>query len=274
MTSCATTGARRSARARRFDARWRQILHDGLVEGSALPVKTVAVRAGAFAAAPAAAPAGGLEIAFRMDPTVYDGRYANNGWLQELPKSLTKLTWDNAALLSPKTAKALGIRDTAFDDRNLSDTGTSADVVKVTFAGRSLTAPAWVVPGHPDDVVTLNVGYGRWAAGRVGSGIGCNAYALRTSEAMWSGSGVTLEKTGASFKLACTQTHWNMEGRNLVRTATIGEFSEDPGMIHAMGHSPKREDSMFPSFEYKNHAWGMAIDLGACVGCNACVIAC
>ncbi len=271
-----------------FEAAWRQALHDGIVPGSAAAAKVVLVRPEAWSSAaaegsaalshgapdPGGAGSGGLEIAFRMDPSVDDGRYANNGWLQELPKSLTKLTWDNAALMSPKTARKLGIRDTTFDPANLSDTGTTADVVKIGFKGRSVTAPAWVVPGHPDDVITVNLGYGRTRAGRVGNGLGFDAYALRTSDALWSGDGVEVRKTGATFKLACTQTHWNMEGRHLVRTATLQEFTRNPGLIHEMGHAPKRDESLFPSFEYKGHAWGMTIDLGACVGCNACVTAC
>src|SRR5690606_28080635 len=125
---------------------------------------------------PHPAPADGLELTFRPDAGVFDGRFANNGWLQELPKPITKLTWDNVALISPATAASLGL--------------TSGDVVTIRHAGRQADAPVWVQPGQPDNSISVQLGYGRERAGRVGAGVGFNAYALRTSGAMWTARGV------------------------------------------------------------------------------------
>jgi molybdopterin-containing oxidoreductase family iron-sulfur binding subunit len=242
-----------------FELFWRKTVHDGLMADSALPVKAPTWKGG-IPAAPSAA-AHGLELAFRPDPAVWDGRFANNGWLQELPKPLTKLTWDNAALMSPAAAERLGVQN--------------GDMVELTYATRRVTAPAWILPGQADGTVTLHLGYGRTRAGRAGSGLGANAYALRTAAAPWGGSGLTLKKTGQRSRLASTQGHHTMEGRNLVRMATAEEFrthpdfARDPG-DHETGHQP----SFYPAHRYEGYAWGMAIDLNACTGCNACVMAC
>ncbi|HXV84130.1 MAG TPA: TAT-variant-translocated molybdopterin oxidoreductase [Candidatus Binatia bacterium] len=213
-----------------------------------------------------------LEISFPPDPTIFDGRFANNGWLQELPKPLTKLTWDNAALVSPKTAQRLGL------SYQVGTTGGEhgrvfADVVELRYEGRTLTAPAWIVPGHADECVTLSLGYGRTRAGKVGNGIGFNAYALRTSNAPRYGTGLEVRKVGTQFTLACTQFHHSMEGRDLVRAATLEEYRKDPNFAHTEHHH-ESEGSLYPGFKYEGHAWGMSIDVGACIGCNACVVAC
>ena len=162
-----------------FEAYWETSLHDGVAAGTALPVKPapiVANLAGRLpAVAAAAGGAGALEAAFRPDPVIFDGRYANNGWLQELPKPFSTLTWDNAAMFSPSTAERLGI--------------SSGDVLRLTLGDRTGNAPAWVLPGQPDDQVTLHLGYGRRRSGRLGTGQGFDAYALRGAAAMWTAPG-------------------------------------------------------------------------------------
>ncbi len=257
-----------------FEARWRKALHDGLVEGTALPEKAVEARLGDWAQQAPAAAAAGVEVAFRLDPTVGDGRHANNGWLQELPKALTKITWQNAALLSPRTAERLGVTVRS------SARGAPVDVVEVECGGRKLRAPVWIVPGHADECVTLHLGYGRRRAGRVGNGLGFDAYALRSAESPWSAAGATVRRTGEQAILASTQDHWTIElgeqveRRHLVRSATFAEYQADPHFAAKQGHAPPRELTLYPEHKYEGHAWGMAIDLNSCVGCNACVVAC
>ncbi len=240
-----------------FEASWRRALHDGVVAGTALPAK---VPGWAPTLTYAAQPRQPFEILFRPDPTIWDGRFANNGWLQELPKPFTKLTWDNAALLSPATADRLGV--------------TSEDVVELALGDRRVQAPVWVLPGHPADSVTVHLGYGRTRAGRAGSGTGFNAYLLRTSAALWSTGGVQIKKTGQRLALASTQHHQTMQGRNPVRVATAEEFRKDPKVIAEMGEAPAKDETLYPPVPNEGYRWGMAIDLSACLGCGACVAAC
>ena len=259
-----------------FEARWSRALHDGVVAGTVFPEKTVAVRPGEWTRV-AGEGTSGLEIAFRTDPGVYDGRFANLGWLQELPRPLTKLTWDNAALMSPKTAERLG----GF---RVEETGAGhvTEVVELRYRGHSVKAPVWILPGHPDDAVTVHLGFGRSRAGRVGDGVGFDAYALRTSDAPWFGGGLEVERTGETALMACTQDHWTIENtaheaaadRHLVRSATLDEVQADPHVFEHGAHEPEPGLSMHPDHEYPDRAWGMAIDMSACVGCNACVTAC
>jgi molybdopterin-containing oxidoreductase family iron-sulfur binding subunit len=271
---------RTKSAAAEFERFWQRSLHDGVVAATALPEKSVTPRLGDWAKASEPSAAGGLEIAFRPDPSVWDGRFANNGWLQEMPKPLTKLTWDNAALMSVATAKKLGVAIARnFDGRaensgEQTARGTITDVVELRYEGKTVQVPAWIVPGHPDDVVTVHLGYGRTRSGRVGNKVGFDAYALRTSEGLWSGPGLEVKKTGAHVSLACTQDHWSMEGRNIVRAKPLHEFLEDPEVFKEMGEEPKPHDTFYPAHDYSGHAWGMAIDLNSCVGCNACVAAC
>jgi len=244
-----------------FDLWWRKALHDGFVPDSAAPGKAVSVQSLAFAKkAPAAPKAGTLEVVFRPDPTVYDGRFANVGWLQELPKPITTLTWDNVAMLSPATAERLEL--------------SNEDVVEVRFDGRTVRAPVWIVPGHARDSVTVHLGYGRTRVGRIGNGAGFNAYALRTTGAPWAGLGAQLRKTGERYWLASTQNHFSLEGRDLVRSTTLDELTHHPHAAHEGGGHGGQDLSFYPAHEYKGYAWGMAIDLGSCIGCNACTIAC
>src|SRR5262249_32877454 len=139
---------------------------------------------------------------------------------------------------------------------------------------KKLSVPAWIVPGHPDGVVTVHFGYGRRRVGRVGNAVGFDAYALRGSEGLWSGGGLEVHKTNAQVALACTQDHWSMEGRSLLRAKPLEEYLKEPEIFREMGEDPKPETTLYAPHPYPGHAWGMAIDLNSCVGCNACVTAC
>jgi Fe-S-cluster-containing dehydrogenase component len=242
-----------------FEVFWERALTEGMVAGSAEKIVKLAPKSVFSWPKPLEtkqAP-GTLELVFRRDASVYDGRFANNGWLQELPRPLSKLTWDNAAWLSPTTAHRLGLE--------------TRDVVILTLQGRQLKTAIMVMPGQCDDVVTLQLGYGRTKAGRVGDGCGFNAYQLRSANAPWRAQGLGLQKTTEQYTLAHTQWHHSMEGRDLVREATLEEFIRQPDFVHA-----KEEplSTLYQAFKYEGHAWGMAIDLNACTGCNACVVAC
>ena len=249
---------RSSLQGPEFDTFWRKSLHDGMVANTAAAVKTVTARpadAGAIVRG-----GKGREIVFRADPTVFDGRFANNGWLQELPKPHTKLTWDNAALMSPSTAQRLGVRN--------------EDVVELAYRGRQVKAPVWILPGQAPGSVTVHLGYGRTRAGHVGTDAGFNAYALRTSFAPWFEHGLEVRQTGDRLQLAATQNQQTMEGRAIVRSAPLEEFRQTPDFAHHQAEAPARSLTLYPEHEYKGYAWGMAIDLNTCIGCNACVVAC
>ena len=251
-----------------FDQEWRKWLHDGVVPNTAFATRTVSVAANAVAQAAgsgqaAGTPApgtGGLEVVFRPDPSIHDGRFANNGWLQELPKSLTKLTWDNAALISPGTASRLAL--------------ISGDVVELRQGGRSIRIPVWLVPGQAPDTLTLHLGYGRTRSGRAGNGTGFNVNPLRTAAALDTLSGVEVTKTGDTYPLVSTQDHWSLEGRNIVRVGTTAQFAADPQFVSKLEHQPLRTLGMYGEFGYNGYRWGMAIDQNVCTGCNACVVAC
>ena len=247
-----------------FEQFWRTALHEGVVANTAMPYRTPEYRGLKIEDRdlPSATihPSSSLELLLRPDPTIWDGRFANNGWLQELPKPLTKLTWDNAALISPATAQRLGL-----DNEN---------VVELRYQGRTMRAPIWLMPGHVDDAVTVHLGYGRWRTGRVGRGTGFNGYVLRTDSAPWGDSGLELRNTGERYPLASTQHHSSMEGRHLVRVGTLSQYLTHPEFVHEMGHDPPGDLTLYPPHAYNGNAWGMAIDLNACIGCNACVVAC
>ena len=256
-----------------LEAFWQRSLNDGVVAGTALPAKPVKL-SGTFATQAAkvgGSQGAGMEIVLRLDPTVWDGSFANNGWLQELPKPLTKLTWDNAALVSPATALKLGV--------------TNGDVLKLRSREQEVDAPVWITPGHADDSLTVHLGYGRRRAGRVGTGVGFNAYKLCASERPWV-SRVEVQKTGKNYQLVTTQHHHIMgkEGeeveeesvaarqRSLVRVATLEKFRQEPDFAREEGG--EKAPSLYPGYKYDGNAWGMAIDLNSCIGCNACVVAC
>ncbi|HXG33597.1 MAG TPA: TAT-variant-translocated molybdopterin oxidoreductase [Bryobacteraceae bacterium] len=250
---------RQQYRGADFEEFWQRALHDGVVPGTALPPKKVSLRREVLAVPPS--PRGeGIEICFRPDPTIWDGRFANNGWLQELPKPLTKLTWDNAALVSPRLAERLGL--------------ANEEVVELRCGGASVEAPVWIVPGCADNSVTVHLGYGRTRAGKVAAGAGFDANRIRSAAAPWRRAGLEIRRTGRRRRLAVTQEHHSMEGRNLVRAATLREFHDDPHFAHHGAHEPAAEMSLYPGFRYEGYSWGMAIDLNACIGCGACVVAC
>jgi MoCo/4Fe-4S cofactor protein with predicted Tat translocation signal len=238
---------------------WRKALHDGVMPSTALQAVEVAPQPFRPRALSVPDPEA-IELIFRPDPTIWDGRFANNGWLQELPKPLSKLTWDNAALMSPALAERLGL--------------DNEDTVELRYQERTVTAPVWRLPGHVDHAVTVYLGYGRWRAGRTGTGTGFNAYRLRTSSAPGFDTGLEIRRTGNRYPLATTQQHHNMEGRHLVREATLAHFQTHPHFVHDLAHDPPDDLSLFPPHPYDGYAWGMVVDLNACIGCNACTIAC
>ncbi len=248
-----------------FDTFWRKALHDGVVPDTRFEPKPVKLQTGFGAQLPTAPPTG-LEIVFQTDPTIWDGRYTNNGWLQELPKPITKLTWDNAALVGPSTAERLGLRN--------------EDVVELRLDGRSVLAPIWITPGVAPDTVAVQFGYGRSHTGRVGEGAGFNAYALRTSTQPWFAGNLEVVSTGNRYQLVSTQDHGSMEGRDIVRVGEFAEFREDPSYLfkeiylEEYGAEKKEYDSLMSDFTYTENAWGMTIDLNVCTGCNACTVAC
>lgn len=292
-----------------FDKAWNRVLHDGLLSGSELPevvpdgsveplaelarsmnflvASGVVVSGAAGSTTPdlKVGPTGGLEIVFLPSPSLHDGRFANDGWLQELPDPLTKLTWDNPALVSPKTAESLGL--------------ANEDWVRLDYAGRSLELPVWLLPGMTDGVVALTLGYGRSHAGRIGTGVGFDAFAVRSSNASGFASGAGLTRLARRYPLSATQEHGSMEGRPLVRESTLtalrsktagAEQAETPhggGSPEAvrpegkgggaLGVFPEHPDhfSLWKEHAYdKGPQWGMTIDLNACIGCNACMVAC
>jgi molybdopterin-containing oxidoreductase family iron-sulfur binding subunit len=266
-----------------FDQWWQGVLLTGVAPNTAFEPKRISTKANwpTQNAAPttsnSSTPSGpsgdpnALEIIFRPDPSIYDGRFAHNGWLQELPKPLTKLTWGNAIEISPATAERFGLSyETAW--RGGEHGQALVDVVELQYKGRKLLAPVWVTPGHADGCATVHLGYGRARGGSVGAGLGFNAYAIRTSDAPWFGEGLTIRKTGQRQPLAATQLHYSMEGRDLARAATLDEFRQQPNF--AREEDPPPDKSLYPEWPYNGYAWGMAIDLNACVGCNACVVAC
>ena len=246
-----------------FEHWWRKSLHDGMIRETVSTNRQVTLRSDWNRSVTEPVAVDGIELLFRPDPSVHDGRYANNGWLQELPRPITKLTWDNAALMSPALAAKLAVTNEAI-----------VELTHKAAPGRVVRAPVWIVPGHADRSVTIHLGYGRSRSGRVGNGVGFNAYELRTSRTPWLAEGLEIRATGETLPLACTQQHHSMQGRHHVRAATLEEFREQPDFAHHLAHEPKSEETLYPPHKYEGHAWGMSIDLNTCVGCNACVTGC
>lgn len=295
---------------------FRRFLYDGLLANTAhASVGALEPRSDAagvitgMAARPAVVGPKSLEVRFVGDHKVDDGRFANNGWLQECPDPITRLTWDNAIFVSPRLAKELGIlpgnggvlpvaRNEAADWVNGKEL---APVGRVTLGGRTVRGPLVIQPGLANYTIVLPLGYGRTASGRVGNGAGFSAYALRTSRDPHMAVGATVEVlAGEQQAIANTQEHWSMEGRAIVREANVDEFMRNPAFVAAIGlepHSPPydaaseklspavkaaeipRGNSLYqtPRFGRADegyHQWGMSIDLNTCIGCNACVVAC
>ena len=266
-----------------FEKFWRKTLNDGVVAGSAFAPINVSLKFNpASLPAPKAASGGELEFIFRPDPCVYDGRFANNGWLQELPKPVTKLTWDNAALVSPKTAETLGLTH-SIASRGGEHGKIYSNIIDIDLSNSKVTAAAWILPGQADGVVVLPLGYGRKRAGYTGTNKGFNAYAVRASSALWivTAPSSVIKKTGEDYPLACTQYHFNMEGRQILETGTLEEYRKNPSFAHddeeykgkKSGELTlyKEEENPYDKVQYR---WAMAIDLNSCNGCNACVVAC
>jgi len=251
-------------RPENFETFWRESLAKGIVDGTAMQPKSISVRAGITAKPQTPVQESDLEVSFQPDPTIGDGRWTNNGWLQELPKPLTRITWDNAILVSMHTA----------EHHKLSN----FDVVEVTVNEKSVQGQVWIQPGHPDHVVTLHLGYGRTRAGKVGNDTGYNAYAVRTADAQWFAPGAQLKRIGGGSQFARTELHQVIteEHRPLVRTGTLAEFKEHPDFAKHVhhGHEPTQAESMYKRFEHDGNEWGMTIDLSKCTGCGVCIIAC
>ena len=263
-----------------FEAWWRKSLHDGFIPGSAPAPKSVTAKpVGSLSAAAAE----GWEIVFRPDPSIYDGRYVNNGWLQETPKPITKLTWDNAVMMSFNDGQTKGFN--------------SQDVVEIDLNGRKVKAPVMIVPGHPEGTVTVYLGYGRTYTGRVGRDTGFNSYSLRTLTAPNASVGVKITKSGDDqWKLAVTQhqhlidqnNHHSEKGqteagiaatdRQLIRKASLEEYRKNPTFAVEGTNEPESKDTtLYYNYDYNKpgtHKWGMTIDMNSCVGCNSCVVAC
>ena len=250
---------------------WKKFLFNGFVAGSSKSLENVKMVKSTSAlnqllveAGKPVLSASNLEVVFFRDAKVDDGRYANNGWMQELPDPITKMTWDNAVLVSRKTARDLGV--------------ANGDLVEISLNGQKVIGPIWTQPGMADYSLGLALGYGRERAGRVGTGVGFNAYKIFSGK--YIETGATIHKTGETHVIACTQDHWSMEGRPAVREANLAEFTKLPNFAEEMhGKEPPIVKSLYPNpfDEAKKtalHQWGMAIDLTSCVGCGTCVVAC
>jgi len=237
-----------------FENFWRKTLHDGVAASPKTAPPIPPATEPSFAKPDATSAA--LELVIRPDPHLLDGRFAENAWLQELPKPFTQLTWENAALVSPQTAKSLGIEHGGMGE--------------LRFRGRVLRTPMWILPGQADGCVTVHLGYGRTHAGIVGTGLGNNAYALQLSDAPWGGSGLEIHKIDGRHVFSTTQSQQYMEGRDPVRFVTPDRISVELPKEEV----PEPTETLYPAWKYDGPAWGMVIDLSACIGCSACTIAC
>jgi molybdopterin-containing oxidoreductase family iron-sulfur binding subunit len=262
------------------DGEWKQFLFDGFRTGSVGKSESFSFNAPVASPQPAAPTASSLEVVFHRDSKVDDGRHANNGWMQELPDPITKMTWDNAVLLSRKTASDLGVQN--------------GDLVEISLNGRTVTGPIWVQPGMADNSLGLALGYGREKAGRVGTGIGFNASKIFNGKHIETGAAV--KKTGGTHILACTQNHWSMEGRPAVREFNLDDFEKAKAQLEEEAKQEGKEPESVAEAEFHGveppvirslypnpldaakktalHQWGMTIDLSACVGCGTCIVAC
>ena len=258
------------------DANWRRWLHDGVIPDTAFAPKHVAPRS--LSPQPSAlSPSSGIELSFKNDPCVLDGRFANNGWLQELPKPITRLTWDNAIMVSPATAAKL--KSSAVAASTGGEHGQIvSDVAEVKFNGRSIRGPVLPVAGHPDGCATIHAGYGRARGGHIGTGAGFNAYAIRTTDAFSApGTGAEIVLTRDTHSLAITQYHHLIEGRGVIHATTRDEYAKNPKSAHegpGIEEAPGKTITLYPDWKYEGYRWGMAIDINACIGCNACVVGC
>ena len=275
-----------------FDKWWRHAVHDGYIKDSASPARQTAVKLGALPAMAVAyvVEAGGelVEVMFRPDPTIYDGSFSNNAWLQETPKPLTRTTWDNVVMMSPAMAARMKFNQLGDNNDHQSD---AQNVIEIKLGDKTVEAPFWPQPGHPDNAVTLFLGYGQKKIGRVGtdedkkSGRGYNAYSVRSSAAQYVAAGGGIRDLHKQYSLAVTQGHFQMEGREPVKVAlTLEDFRKNEYFAHEHKEEepqdkPHDPESLYPDYRdsekfYQDYAWGMSIDLNSCIGCQACAVAC
>jgi len=253
-----------------FEQFWRRSIHNGFIDGTEFQPKNVKAKGGNVPATQLNQ-SQGTEVAFRPDPSIWDGRFANNGWLQELPKPLNKLCWDNAVVISPKMAKDMGFP---------ADQHTY--LAAIEYRGKKLEGPVWVQAGHPDDAVTVYFGYGRDRAGKTGDGRGYNAYSSWYSDEPYFSRGAKISRTEDRYKLASTQGSQLLEGGTMIRAATLETYKERPDFASETVEAPKPDETLYPPFPYPAvgenggpaYKWGMSIDLNRCTGCNACIVAC
>ncbi len=264
---------------REFKKAWQEALHAGLIVNTATPE----VKVTAKAAAPVTIPAGGMEVVLLPDPNIGDGRYCNNGWLQELPNPITQMAWENAPPISMKDAQSMGPQ--------------LGDLIEISAGGHKLQVPAIPQPGQPEGSIAVYLGYGRTKTGTIGEGAGFNAYALRTSFVHTAGyaMGVTAKKVEGYYKIVTTQMHHAMEGRDIIREGTLAEYAKHPRLEpdrleipgphekeekHSLSDLENRQEqpaiTLYPDSIFNTNLpqWAMTVDLGTCIGCNACVTAC
>jgi molybdopterin-containing oxidoreductase family iron-sulfur binding subunit len=258
-----------------FSQLWEKWLGDGILVGTETsPEPNLTLDLGAIAksvaALPAQPPAGqGMELVFAVDYKILDGRYGNASWLQELPDPITKVTWDNAAYLSPATAKALGVEVERDNDK--------LSILSIDYKQRHIQAPALIVPGHADDCITLTLGYGRTGAESVARGVGYNASALRTSDAPWFDGGAQVSLATGMHLFGITQNHWSAEGREPAMDVSLKEFEDEHSDFNARIEDRRGLATTINkpwNYDQQQYKWAMAIDLGKCTGCSACVVAC
>ena len=212
-----------------------------------------------------------MEVIFRRDPMIYDGSKANNGWLQETPKPITNLCWDNAVLISPNQAKKSGL--------------VTGDIIEIDVNGRKVKGSIWPQPGHPDNSITVFLGYGRTKAGRVGTDVGFSGYKIRSSDAPWFAQ-TKIKKVGEGFGFAHPQGFQYIDhsdlpsfteplsNRHIIRKATLADFIQNPNFAHEGIESPGPEMTLYTNYQYTELKWGMTIDMNSCIGCKTCIVAC
>ncbi len=260
-----------------FEADWRKALYNGFIPNTAAAAKNVSAKAEASSGAPISLSGDAIEVIFRRDPMIYDGSFANNSWLQETPKPPTQVCWDNAVFMSVATAEKLKLE--------------TQDVIEIEVQGSKLKGGIWRTPGHPDNCITVSLGYGRTKAGRVGDGVGFNAYELRFSNGMYMAPG-KIRKTGEQYEFANPQGFQyidysdlpqglpggteDLKSRHVVRAATLADFISNPNFAHEdeIEKPIPPELTLYPNYKYTEARWGMAIDMNSCVGCKTCVVAC
>jgi molybdopterin-containing oxidoreductase family iron-sulfur binding subunit len=283
------------------DDDWQRALEKGVIPNTAFATKSMSPRSSLEAMYKTGAGAGSagkglLEIVFKPDPSLLDGRFANNGWLQEVPKPVSLLTWDNVAMMSVNTARRLNVSQ---DDAGK---GLQVPLVNLTVNRQTLAIPAMIMPGHADDSITVYLGFGRTRCGRIGNGVGCDSQRLRASSNTWFASDLAIEvqQDGSTYSIATSQSHHLidlpaadagkldsvfLEDRDLVQNFTISEVkAARPSKrkiekklslpIHKEKSEEEENETLLPAWKYEYNKWGMVIDNQACIGCNACVVAC